>query len=352
MRRVILSLCSVLCSTVAYAQAGGAPGSADAAGVPPEPAPPDPADRYRGSNMVPPGAWRLMVSDLTIFRLNPIGLESRARIGLQKRLYESAKPISRNNFMFLGGFARINPATAILGVGGEIQPASIFNLRVSGEVQQFFGTFGFLQSFNTANANYSDQTLKDLRDDPVRSPQATHLLHAQIQPTLQLKFGPIALKSQLQLDYWVLGDVRDGETVAYEATYDTLLPDKGWTLATDTDLLYLGVPGLAVGVRHSYVRPFYKERHFLNATDFAGYRQANEHSRIGLFAAYTLKDLGPSKFNKPTLILIASFYTDHRYRLGVPDQLPAGGRNEDYVSRAFPYLLLGFAFESDLLGIR
>lgn len=360
MRRVLLSLCVVLLPTVVLAQptdpaapgatSESAPGSTEPAAGPPDE--PVSTDKYRGANMVPPAGWRLFMSDLTLFRLNPIGLETRFKLGLQKRLYKSDKTVTRNNYMFLGSFVRINPATAILGLGGELQPAAIFNVRASAEIQQFFGTFGFLQSFRSANANFSDQTLKDLRDDPVRKPQSTHLLHAQIQPTIQLKVGPIALKSQLQLDYWVLGNVRDGETTVYEATYDTLLPDKGWTLATDTDLLYMGKPGLAIGLRHSYVRPFYKVRHFLDAQDYVRYDQANEHSRIGLIAAYTLKDIGPAKFNKPTVLLIASWYTDHRYRLGQPDQLPTIGRADDYTSRAFPYLLVGFAFESDLMGVR
>ncbi|MBA3503286.1 MAG: hypothetical protein H0T65_23195, partial [Deltaproteobacteria bacterium] len=35
----------------------------------------------------PPKEDRLMFSDLTVFRLNPLGLETRARFGIQKRLY-------------------------------------------------------------------------------------------------------------------------------------------------------------------------------------------------------------------------------------------------------------------------
>ena len=305
----------------------------------------------------PPGSWRLMLSDLTVFRLNPLGLETRARLGMQKRLYASEKAITRTNFMFLGAYPKLNPASAQLGIGGELQPASIFNIRAFAEVQQFFGTFGFLQSFTTPTANYSDHTLKDLRDDPVRAPQSTRMFHASIQPMLQLKVGPVAVRSLLLLDYWDF-KVRDGDTTAYEPTVDTLLPDKGWTLSTDTDVLYTGRPGLAIGVRHSYVRPFYKQRHFASATDdnqaaFAAYDGDNSHHRAGLFAAYTFRDDGPSRFNKPTVLLIMSWYLTHRYRTGEPGSpLPMDGRPDDYTSRAFPYLILGFAFESDFLPVR
>jgi hypothetical protein len=311
---------------------------------PREPAP-DPADRP------PPPGLRLMLSDLTVVRLNPLGLETRMRLGVQQRLYASHKAIARNNFAFAGVYAKLNPASAHLGAGGEIQPASIFNLRAMGEVQKYFGTLGFLQSFPTANANYSDATLADLRDGALTPPQTATVLHASIQPMLQLKVGPIAMRALFQLDYWNL-HVRPGDTTAYEATFDTLLPDDGWTLSVDTDVLYTGKPNLAVGLRHSLVRPFYKDRHFTDQADAAAYDGANGHHRLGLFAAYTLADHGPSTFNKPTMILIVSWYLSHRWRLGEPDVLAPGTRPEDFTSRAFPYLLLGFAFESDLLAIR
>ena len=130
---------------------GGMPALPPAPPVTSEPpaAPPpvvDPADRP------PPAGMRLLLSDLTVLRLNPLGLETRARFGVQQRLFASDKAITRNNFAFGGFYPKLNPASAHLALGGEIQPASIFNLRVFGEVQKYFGTFGFLQSFPTANA--------------------------------------------------------------------------------------------------------------------------------------------------------------------------------------------------------
>ncbi|MEO8702900.1 MAG: hypothetical protein ABI867_22840 [Kofleriaceae bacterium] len=305
----------------------------------------------------PPGSWRLVLSTLNIFRLNPLGLESRGRIGLQKRLYASEKRIAQNNFMFVGVYPKLNPASAQLAVGGELQPISMFNLRATVEVQQYFGTFGFLQSFRTPDSTYSDAALDDL--ESVREPQSAAVFHAALAPLLQAKVGPIAVRALLQLDYWDF-QLRDGDTVAYEATLDTLLPDRGVTVSTDTDVLYTGHPGLAIGLRHSWVQPIYKLRHFqdtdLSASENAAERDAfgnrNAHQRLGLFAAYTLHDRGPSRFNKPTFILIASWYLDHRYRTGTPDVLRPGETTDDFTSRAFPYLLVGFAFESDLLKVR
>lgn len=298
----------------------------------------------------PPAGWRLMFSDLTIFRLNPLGLETRGRLGLQKRLYYSEKAITKTNFAFAGLYPKLNPASAQLGIGGELQPASIFNLRALAEVQQFFGTFGYLQSFTSADVNYSDHTMKGLRDDALRPPQSVAMLHLSVQPMLQLKLGPVAVRALFLLDYWNF-DGRDGDVTAYEPTFDTLLPDRGWTFSTDTDVLYTGRRGLAIGLRHSSVTPLYREEHFATAAAHDAYDGGNAHQRLGLFAAYTFRDRGPSRFNKPTLILIASWYLSHRYRLGEPDSIPVDHTADDYVSRAFPYLVVGFAFESDLIRV-
>jgi hypothetical protein len=294
-----------------------------------------------------PASWRLVLSDLTVFRANPIGLETRARFGLQKRLYLSEQPISANNFGFAGTYVKLNPAGVQLAAGGELQPLSMLNLRAFAEVQRYFGNFGLLQSFPSANASYSDATLDELAD----TSRAASAFHASIQPTLQARVGPVAVRAQLQFDYWDLA-LRAGDAVAYEATLDTLLPDRGWTLAADVDVLYVGRPGLAAGVRYSYVHPFYGGEHFAGAADRAAYGGDNAHQRIGLFGAYTLRDTGPSRFNKPTLILIVAWYLSHRWRTGAPDLLPVGGAAEDYTSRAIPYVLAGFAFESDFLAAR
>lgn len=302
-----------------------------------------------------PDGLRLVVSDLTIFRLNPTGLETRARIGVQKKIYPSAKKVTENNFWFAGAFPKINPASAHLGIGGELQPASIFNVRTFFEVQKYFGSFGYLQSFTSANTNYSDATLAENKDmpTPATEPQSASGMRFSVQPMLQLKFGKIAFRSLAMFDYWNVS-VRDGDTVAYEPTVDTLLPDQGWTVTTDTDLLYVPKDrgGLAAGLRHTWVKPIYAGKHFTDTTDENNYDGQNSHQRLGLFAAYTIKDEGPSRFNKPTVILILSWYLTHKYRAGEPGTLDPGHDADDYRTRAFPYIVLGFAFESDFLDVR
>jgi len=318
----------------------------------PTPPPPAPTPPPVEAPSKYPDGWRLMLSDLTLARYNPVGLETRARFGLQKKLYPSTSPATENNFVFIGLSPKLNPASAHIAAAVEIQPASIFNLRLAAGIQQYFGSFGYLQSFKTAASNYSDRRLAFNKDNPNAStePQAALIGHVSIHPMLQLKFGKIAVRALLQLDYWEL-DVRPLDVVAYEPTVDTLLPDGGWTLQTDTDVLYVTGTGLVAGLRHTWVHPFYEDRHFENAAEHERVANDNAHQRIGFFGAYTLRDDGPSTFNKPTIVLIVSWYLFHKYRAGEPTILPPDHMSADYKSRVIPYVLLGFAFESDFLAV-
>jgi len=142
------------------------------------------------------------------------------------------------------------------------------------------------------------------------------------------EFAPIAGRTPA-------GIVPDGDTVFYEAGLDTLLPDEGFNLANDFDVLYVTDFGLTAGMRHSFVRPVYEAKHYTPGEDV--HYGGNRHHRLGALLAYTFYDHGSSRFNRPSVILITSWYLDHRWRTG-----------ED-VSNGVPYVVLGFAFQSDFL---
>ena len=292
----------------------------------------------------PPPKERLVFSDLTVFRLNPLGLQTFARFGLQKRMYDSTAPVAENNFWFAGIYPRLDPVSVHLGVGGELQPLSIVNVRGFVEAEQYFGTLGYLQSFRTPTANYSDERLRDLR----ALADTSWVIRGSLQPLVQMKLGPLAARARLQLDYWSIA-LPKGDTVAYEGQLDTLLPDNGFSRSSDEDLLYVGHPGLAVGLRHSWVHPIYRSEHFANKNDEAAYDDDNAHHRLGVLAAYTLHDRPQTAFNKPTIVLVVSWYLSHRWRTGLPDHTDISGdfNNNDFITRAMPYVVLGFAFESD-----
>jgi hypothetical protein len=273
---------------------------------------------------------RLVVNSLLVARVNPIGLELQTRGGYQRRLYGNEGALFRDNFLFVGAYPRISPATLKVGPVVELQPLSIFNLRLSAEYVSYFGAQGYLQSRASPVADYSDSTLQAGEDTgDFYSASGSRLA---IEPFVQVKAGPIAVRNRFALEYWNVG-LRGEDRVFYDGTLDTLVPGKGLTYANDLDVLFLGLPPLVLGARHSLVQPVYTSRQLAEGESIN-----NGHHRLGLLAAYVFYDEGYTAFNKPAVILNVAWYLRHRYRTGVD------------VNRAVPYVVLGFAFQSDLLG--
>jgi hypothetical protein len=277
-------------------------------------------------------ARRLVINSLFVTRLNPLGLELQTRGGYQARLYRDERPMFRDNFLFVGTYPKISPAGIKVGPIVELQPLSIFNLRLTAEYVGFFSTSGFLQSFPSANADGSD-TARTAGNDAGQNYAASGARFA-VEPFVQMRLGPIVVRNRFALEYWSMG-LREGDRVWYDATLDTLVPGKGLTYADDLDVLFMGLPPLVVGARYSWVKPRYSSRQLAADEPLA---VDNSHHRVGLLAAYVFYDEGFTAFNKPAVILNAAWYLQHRFRTGAD------------VSRAMPYLLLGFAFQSDLLS--
>jgi len=307
--------------------------SAEPPGPPAPPAPP-----------APPPKTRLVLNNLLAFRYNPLGFEDQLRAGLQRRLYESSSALFRDNFLFGGIYPKLNPAFAKFGPSIEIQPLSIFNLRLGFELVGFYSTFGLLQSFASPVEEYADSRLLERRKATPAQNYATYGAHATIEPTLQLKFGPIVVRDKLSVEYWKMS-VRDGDRVFYDVTLDTLVSRDGWAIQNDVDALYVhdfeGWKGtfqgarFAAGARYTAVKPLYASGD-LRPGD-ARALAANDHHRVGPLLGFTFFDRGYARFNKPTAIVVANWYVHHRYRTGRD------------VSGAIPYLVVAFSFQSDLL---
>ena len=342
----------------------------------------------RGSSMAKgPGgvavqapARRFVINNLLVLRLNPVGLEDQMRIGFQMRMRSVPDPAStsfknlllRDNFVFFGIAPRFNPAFIKIGPSIEIQPISIFNLRVAAEYIGFFSTFGFLSSYPSATDDYHDKllsvcsrvnepgaadqcTYRDAAGQPVIADTKRNYTasgaHVMIEPLVQLKFGPMALRNKLAFEYWYM-NVRDGDRVFYDVTLDTLVPTNGWVMANDLDLLYISKFGLTAGVRYSIVKPLYTDNEFRPGEDRT--LEDNAQQRLGPIIAYTFFDRGFTRFNRPTVLLIANWYLDHRYRTGNGPALLLGGLapTAQTQSQGVPYIVVGFSFQSDLLRTR
>ncbi len=319
----------------------------------------------------PPTAptWRLMLSNLLVLRVYPIGLEDQIRFGFQRRLPDiegKEGPLYRDRFVFFGLAPRLNPAFIKVGPSVEVQPFSIINVRFAAEYIGFFSTFGFLQSFSSARDDYNDKLMAacastdamvrescSYRDTDGMVQQGASErrnykasgLHVMIEPVLQFKLGPVAMRNRLALEYWYM-NLRDGDRVFYDVTLDTLVPARGWVLANDLDVSWVSKFGLTVGVRYSVVQPFYSGNDLFPGeyVDFV----SNGIHRLGPMLSYTFYDRPFTRFNRPTLLLISGFFLSHRYRTGAA---PAAIIPGVFVQNpAMPSLVLGFSFQSDLLS--
>lgn len=293
--------------------------------VPPTRDAPKPTDR-------PIPLWRVVFNNAFFLRYNPLGLEDQLRAGAERLLYRSAKPIARDNFFFFGIAPRLNPAFVKVGPAIEIQPLSIFNLRVTAEFIDYFSSFGMLQSFTTPNVDYSDTTMGERRGLGLN--YRTFGAHVILEPLFQFRFGNIVVRNKSTFEYWRLR-LREGDSVFYDVTVDTLIPNNGWVFTNDLDALYLFKFGLTAGIRYTVVHPFYRQSDYLAGETLRV--SNNQHQRLGPLLAYTFYDHPYTRFNRPTLILIVNWYAEHRWRTGLD------------VSPAIPYIVVGFGFQSDIL---
>ncbi|MEL6340844.1 MAG: hypothetical protein AAFP04_04850 [Myxococcota bacterium] len=272
---------------------------------------------------------RLVYSNLVALRFNPIGLENQLDLSYRYRLYDSAAPILRESYLGVAFTPSVSPAIVRLGATLEFRPLSILYFSAGYYGASYFGLFNFTQDYRSPRADHSDTALSD--DDAISSLGQ----EAQLRGQLLLKFGPIVVRNDLN-GYWGRFDLEDpGATVYYNPRLDLLMPNNGWGLVNDSDVLYLGDGGLVLGLRSTLSHAFYRDRDFLPGESTEN--PNTPHWRVGPLVAYQLyDDPNATWFNRPTILVIAQWWVDHRFRTG-----------ED-VSQAVPYFVAGLRFDHQL----
>jgi hypothetical protein len=128
-------------------------------------------------------------------------------------------------------------------------------------------------------------------------------------------------------------DLRGDDRLYYNVRSDLLVPNGGWSMTSDIDLVWLSSFGLIGGVRASVGHAFYRPDD--EAPGGAG-DASSPTVRAGPLLAYVFFDEPGAIFNKPTVIAMANWWLAHRYRTG-----------ED-VSQAIPYVAVAFRCEGEL----
>jgi hypothetical protein len=285
-----------------------------------------------------PPKEQLRFENLTVARVNPLGLISVLDGTYRWRLFRSDSPLLKDNWFGIGGQAVLTPAFFRVGPAIEIQPLSILELKATFHAVDFFGSFDFFQSFEFATDDWSDSALDNLAGAPDEEDRnySTNGTQVTLTGILRFKVGPIAFRDTFRTgrpDF----DLRDGDQLYYDPLWDLLIADESWFINNDVDVLYLTDFGLKVGVRWTMATAFYEDRHF--PAGVAPDDPNNPTHRVGPFFAWTF-DSASRLFQDPTLVFIANWWVDHRFRTG-----------ED-VTTAFPYMILGITFDGDIWSTR
>ncbi|MBX3250605.1 MAG: hypothetical protein KF901_25735 [Myxococcales bacterium] len=289
----------------------------------------------------------------TVARLNPLGLITFFQFNYRKRLYQSNSIFFRDNYVGLGVMGSASPAFARGGLLFELQPLPFMRFWAAYEMHGYFGTFQFLPSFTDSSAprppggdgmpgmgapGFSDTQLRE--DTDRGSNYAATGTQLTLSATLQAKLGPAAIRSVargVRPDY----DLRAGDNVFYDIFFDMLIANRGWMWTNDLDIFYVHDDRFNIGIRYTWSRSFFPER-------AQGPREGGDGERPGM-DSYATHRIGPvfawtpwreykSRFNGPTLIVAINWWVQHPYR-----------RGQD-VSAAFPYTIIGFSFQGDLLA--
>jgi len=309
--------------------------AAEAAAAEPAPATVAPPVVVARPKLAPRPRHRIIYSNLSALRYNPLGLVNEFSIGYRYQLVDKDTTLFNESFIAAQLHTYVTPAFGRIGPKIDIQPLALLNLSATYDYTGYFGTFDLNQSFQSPTDDWSDSELqrRGESNDPARRNYPNRGHFVTLSALLQAKVGKIAIRDNLRF-YWSDYELRAGDTVSYDQTLDITIPDRAWAMTNDLDVLYLANKRLTLGARYTVTEAFYLPRHFQDAEPVS--RPNGPTHRVGPAVLYTFFNRPHQRFNKPTLIVLVQWWAAHRFRTGVD------------VSAAIPYFVLGFRFEGDI----
>lgn len=290
---------------------------------------------------------RFVYSNLTAVRYNPLGLLNELTIGYRLQLINKNTALFKESFLGLKFHGYVTPAFGRVGPSIEFQPLAILNLTATYDGIGYFGSFDLAQGFPSPRSDYSDSAIEQRGKDGLNTATKGRLV--TLSALLQAKVGRVAVRDNAKgyyLDLDLRKDPTTGreDTVSYSQTLDILMPNGGWAMTNDADLLYLFDWGLTLGARYTLTKAFFRDSDFLageSTSDPIGLTH-----RVGPAVLYTPKKWAAKaaerhnhsrkRWRKPTAILLVQWWAKNPNRTGSD------------VSAGVPYLVLGFRFQGDL----
>jgi hypothetical protein len=295
----------------------------------------------------PPAKHRIIYSANAAARINPLGLFLFGDLMIAERLFRSRDVLLSQNHFAIGLAPQLSPAFGKIGLKAELQPLTIFKIWATYDVGAWYGNFGFLQSFASPNADWSDSAHDALRDSELseQHPRASMGRSMIVGSQFQMKVGNLAIRNIMRAEqnFWHLQQNRqnlDGtvtsQPIFYTSVFDVPVEiNGGWLITNDLDLFYFfGETPWIAALRYNWTRPIYSEAAWANVPEGEP-RNSNIIHRIGPAAGYTFKSKGPG-FQDPTLFVVLNWYLKHEFRTGAD------------VSQAMPYIAIAYLMKGDL----
>lgn len=276
----------------------------------------------------PPPDDRLYHEGSFAFRVNPLGLQGKYALGWRHRLIDAPadSTLFGDTWTWIAPVATITPAFGKGGLMLQTSPIALLRLSATWEGIGYFGTFDQVQSFPSADADYSDNDLDGGSDDGRAT--ATAGMVTTLEGRLQARVGPIAARHTATLTSMKI-KLPAGDTSFYDPTYDLLVPNGRWMLQDDTDLLLAPEDvGWVIGARWTQARAFHGE---------PGAQGQRPIDRVGPLFSYRFYKKPGAAFDTPMLLVLSQFHVRHPYRSGQESSI------------LLPYLVVAFAFTGDLI---
>lgn len=272
-----------------------------------------------------PPKHRLFYRNQLISRTNPSGLRNGFELAYRFRLFDSDSVLFRDSYVGVALKPMITPAFTRIGISAQAQPLAVLYLEASWSWIAWYGVLGHPRTYPDPSGDYSDTGLAEATEAQ-GEPDAAGGWELDLIAELRAKVGPVVIRNRLTA---MRSELTQAEPNAlfYDPLYDLLRPRSGWSLMNDADLLvYLLDEHLIVGARYS-----------LGVAFWPGDLGTEATHRLGPLLAYRFFIEPGAAFDAPTAIALVQWHLEHPYRAGAD------------VSQAIPYIVLGFAFQGDLL---
>lgn len=296
----------------------------EAAGAPTKSAPPPWLPRHS-----------IILRNFTAGRINPLGLVNELTFGYRLQLVSRDTPLFRDTYALLGLHGFLTPAFARVGPTLEVQPLAAINFGVTYDFVGAFGNLSQVASFASPTDRWGPDEIRRNTKAKLNYASTGHLV--TVSGLLQARVKDIAFRTATRA-MWVDMKLQGGDRVFYDQALDIPMPDRGWTVINETDLVYMfdrgRARGLRIAIRHSITHAFYQRRHFGQAEPAS---QPNGPTlRLGPAAGYVFFDRPGARFNRPMVFVLSQWWLRHRWRTG------------EQVHPAVPYFAVGFQFEGEL----